>query len=51
MGGEFIVGCFFRNVDDNFVWAFADVFMVLMSTMREGSYGMNWQDFLVGGIF
>jgi hypothetical protein len=24
--GEFTVACFFRNIDDNFVWAFAGVY-------------------------
>lgn len=30
---------------------FSGYFMVLMSTLKEGCCGMNWQDCLVSGIF
>jgi hypothetical protein len=38
---EFLVTVSFRNLEDQFAWAFALMFMVQMLMVIDGFYGMN----------
>jgi hypothetical protein len=49
--GEYVVACSFRNIADDFTWAFVGVWsMVQISTVVEGLFGRSWLDFLIVGI-
>ena len=47
--GHYSVSCRFKNVGDNFEWAFIGV-MVLMWTGSVDCCGRNCQVFIVGGM-
>jgi hypothetical protein len=56
--GEFVVACSFRNVDNDFVWAFAGVYVPILDNVRSFLYEelaglISWLDFswCIGGDF
>jgi ABC-type branched-subunit amino acid transport system permease subunit len=48
--GAYFVACSFRNVNDNFEWAYAGVYDPNVDSGRR-CFGMNWLGCFVGGIY
>jgi len=46
---EYVVSCSFRNVADDFTWAFAGVYAPILIVV-EGLFGRHWLAFFVGRI-